>query len=84
MNNDLIESTSPVDPREVCRAICMQRQTMPTLGKGVEIWVWYVGEWRWARVLRRMPGNVYYCELLTGLDRGSKTVASANTFGGLL
>lgn len=77
------DNTLPGDPREVCRAICIQRGSVPGLEVKAKVWVWHAGHWTKAVVKRRLPGGIYWVECVYYPFNGQGTTCSANTFGGV-
>lgn len=82
MTKENLDEQSPRDPREVMRASCMRSGRVPPLVKNAKVWVWFFGEWRFCTVRRKMPGDVYLCELGAPVEGSRTVVVSANTFGG--
>lgn len=82
MNNDASIIASDNSSKEGIRARFLRAGTLPNLTKGDLVWVkWFPG-WTEARLIRKVPGNVWIARTNASYQGYNKCTVMVSNFGG--
>jgi len=72
----------PEDGLGYSRAFCVGVGKLEALYKGDQVRVWYAGDYRFGRVMNKIPGGCYWVQLNVRLGKTSRVVVNCANFGG--
>jgi hypothetical protein len=73
----------PDEAKELVRASCVRRGSLPSLKRGTVVYLYYSGQWLRARLTRTIPGGCYCAVILTYPACGTFATVTVGSFGGV-